>query len=155
MSVFHGREQRGRARVGREIVPMTQVWNRLFIGGLRDAEALSAANPFGISTVLALSENKVGKSADGVNYLHFPLGSSGPVPSGRFDQIIDAIAENIRWGKILVHSQRGLNRSPVVAAAWMDVVGAKNLAAGLEEIRKHRLIAPNKRLVKSVRKLLG
>jgi hypothetical protein len=133
---------------------MTQVWQRLFIGERGDAEALSRANPHGISTVLTLSKRKVTKSVSGVNYLYFPLETSGPMPAARFDQIIDAIAENIRWGSILLQSHTGQNRSPVLAAAWMDVVGAKEISAGLEEIRERGPITPNRRLVKSVKELL-
>jgi len=40
----------------------TQVWERLFTGGIGDAEALSDFNPVGITTVVNLCRETVGKS---------------------------------------------------------------------------------------------
>ena len=35
---------------------MTKIWERLFIGGLADAEELATGNPFIITTVISLCE---------------------------------------------------------------------------------------------------
>ena len=45
----------------------TQVWERLFIGGIGDAEALCESNPLGITTIIRLCGDMVPKFA--------PLGS--------------------------------------------------------------------------------
>jgi len=92
----------------------TQVWERLFIGGIGDAEALAESNPFGITTVVTLCEEEVQKRAAGVNYLHIPLREDWSLPIGKFDEIIDSLWENIRWGKVLVHSFDGADRAPIV-----------------------------------------
>ena len=103
----------------------TQVWERLFIGSLEDAESLAGSNPLDITTVVTLCRETVRKPAPGVNYLHFPVPDARPIPVGRFDGIIDAMWENTRWGKVLIHSLAGVNRAPILAAAWMHTPPAK------------------------------
>jgi protein-tyrosine phosphatase len=131
-----------------------QVWERLLIGGIGDAQALGESNPLGITTVVTLCRETPQKRAPRLNYLCFPLRDDRPVPVGRFDAIMDALWENIRWGTVLVHSLAGVNRAPVIAAAWMHVVGCKSIDAALAEIGKLRTIEPNLILLKSVKELL-
>ena len=132
----------------------TQVWERLFIGSLEDAESLAGSNPLDITTVVTLCRETVRKSAPGVNYLHLPLRDARPVRVARFDGIIDALWENIRWGKVLVHSLAGANRAPILAAAWMHVVGCKHIDAALADIGKLRTVEPNPILLESVKEEL-
>jgi protein-tyrosine phosphatase len=134
---------------------MTQVWERLFIGGIADAEAITESNPFGIATVITVCRETVLAKAEGVNYLHFPVPESRPLPVGRFDGIIDALSENIRWGKVLVHSLAGANRAPVLAAAWMHVVGCKDIDTALTDIGRLRPVEPSPALLRSVKRALG
>ncbi len=132
----------------------TQVWESLFIGGIDDAEALAESNPLDITTVITLSRGTVRKFAPAVNYLHFPVPEARPIRGGTFDGIIDALWENIRWGMVLLHSLAGVNRAPIVAAAWMHVVGCKEIEAALVDIGKLRTIEPNPILLRSVKELL-
>ena len=103
----------------------TQVWERLFVGSLEDAEALAGSNPLGVTTVVTLCREKVQKGTPDINYIHFPLRDARPIPVGHFDEIIDALGENLRWGKVLIHSVAGASRAPILAAAWMHVVAAR------------------------------
>ena len=132
----------------------TQVWERLFIGSLEDAESLAGSNPLDITTVVTLCRETVRKPAPGVNYMHFPLRDARPIPVGRFDGIIDALWENIRWGKVLLVSQSGTTRAPMIAAAWMHVVGCKGIDAALVEIGKLRTVEPSPILLSSIKEHL-
>jgi protein-tyrosine phosphatase len=129
---------------------MTRLWERLFVGGIGDAESLGGSNPHGITTVITLCPEKLSQRADGIAYLRFPIADSCPITAGQFDAIIDAIAENIRWGTVLIHCVGGSSRSPILAAAWMHVVGYKNVEGALVEIGKRRSIEPSPILLKSV-----
>ncbi len=133
---------------------ITQVWERLFVGGLADAEALAESNALGITTVISPCQEVAQRRAPGINYLHFPLREAGPIPAGRFDAIVDALFENVRWGTVLIHSRTGKSRAPIVAAAWMHVVGCKGIDAALEEIGRLRPIRPNQGLLKKIRGML-
>ncbi len=92
--------------------------------------------------------------APGVNYLHFPLHDSRPVSAGRFDGIIDALWENIRWGRVLIHTLAGASRSPIMAAAWMHVVGCKDIDAALADIGRLRTLELSPILLESLKEEL-
>jgi len=133
---------------------MTQVWERLFIGGIGDAGALAESNQLGVTTVIALCRKPVRAKAEGINYLRFPIINARPLPFGRLDAIIDAMWENIRWGTVLLVSHSGTTSAPMIAATWMHVVGCKGIDAALADIRKRYTIEPNLNLLKSVKELL-
>jgi protein-tyrosine phosphatase len=90
-----------------------------------------------------------------VNYVHIPIEDESPLPAGQFDSIMDALTENIRWGKVLLHCGVGISRAPSLAAAYMDAVGYKNYDVAIEEIRQLRsIINPSMILFKSIRRHL-
>jgi protein-tyrosine phosphatase len=134
---------------------MNQVWERLYIGGLADANELAADNPFGISTVISLSEMTVMHKRRGINYLHLPIEDDELVPVQQFDRILDSLYENCRWGKVLLHCSLGISRAPSMAAAYMDAVGCMGIDAAIKEIRKVRpFISPSKTLLESLKENL-
>jgi Dual specificity phosphatase, catalytic domain len=98
---------------------ITQVWERLFLGGLVGAERLEKVNPFGITTVVSISETQPCNIRPEVTYIHVPIEDDQRIPVRQFDLIINAIAENIRRGKVLVHCGVGISRAPVLTAAYM------------------------------------
>lgn len=135
---------------------MTRIWERLFIGGLADTERLAMDNPERIATVITLCNLEVPKKRWDINYLHFPVEDGLPIPVRKFDSIIDALAENIRWGRILLHCNQGVSRAPSMAAAWMHVVGFRNIDAALDEIRRVCPdIWPSEIVVESLRRHLA
>jgi hypothetical protein len=136
-------------------VVATRIWEQLWLGSLADVERLAEANPHEISTVITLSESSVLSKRRGMNYIHIPVQDAKPVSVGRFDGVIDAIAENIRWGTVLLHSGEGVGVALSFTAAWMAAVGYKNLDAALEEIKRLRQFTyPSDVLLKSIRRHL-
>ena len=134
---------------------MTQVWERIFLGSEDDANALTGSNLNGVTTVISLCSQPVRSKAAGINYLRFPIRPFEAVTRAKFDKIIDAIAENVRWGTVLLHCNAGISRSPAMLAAWMDVVGYKNFDKALEEIATVRpAVSPEPVLVDSIRQHL-
>lgn len=134
---------------------MTRIWERLWIGDLDDAERLGRKNRQCIDTIASLCQTPVRTRKRTVNYLYLPIEDDSPVSVREFDSIIDAIAENVRWGNVLLHCGAGMSRSPIMMAAWMDCVGYKNIDAALAEIKKLRpIIDPSDILLDSVRELL-
>ncbi len=133
----------------------TQVWERLYIGGIADAEELAAGNPYRITTVVSLSEIPVETKRRDINYLHLAVEGDEAVSIHQFYGIMDAIRKNIRWGTVLLHCGVGISRAPSLAAAYMDAVGYKHIDAAIEEIRQMRpSIEPSKILLKSVKEYL-
>ena len=134
---------------------MTQIWERIYLGSKEDANALVVSNPNGITTVISVCMEPVRRKAVGINYLRFPLNPLRAVTRAKFDEIIDAIAENVRWGTVLMHCTVGISRSPAMLGAWMDVCGYKSLDNAIKEIASKRPeIAPESVLVDSIRQHL-
>ena len=134
------------------MIPVTQVWERLFLGGR--AEYLGKTNPVGITTVISVCEDRVLRRNPSVNYVHVPIADATPITVGQFDSVIDAIAENIRRGTVLLHCRAGVSRSPIMTAAWMHICGYKNIDAALVDIGTLRPVEPNPILLNSVKELL-
>jgi len=134
---------------------MTQIWERLFIGGLADADRLAEGNPNNINTVISLCEECVTSKRHDVNYLRIPIEDEQPIPVGTFDAVMDALMENIRWGTVLMHCGVGISRAPAMTAAYMHVVGYRNINAALKEVMRRRpFIDPSKTLLESLRRHL-
>ena len=134
---------------------MTQVWERLFLGGRDDAEHLFRANPNGITTVVSLCEEQVLRRKPGVNYLHLPIADATPISRVQFRGIMQAISSNIGRGVVLIHCAAGVSRAPLMTAGWMHVVGYRNIDAALAELRKLRpIIDPSSILLMSVKEHL-
>jgi protein-tyrosine phosphatase len=134
---------------------ITRVWERLCLSGLDDAEKLVKANSHGINRVVTLCSETVQKRASRIAYVHIPVADSRPISAAKFDSVINAIAENIRWGTVLLNCGAGMSRAPIMLAAWMHVVGYKNISAALQEIAKLRpLIDPSPVLLASVKECL-
>jgi protein-tyrosine phosphatase len=133
---------------------MTQVWERLWIGSLRDAE-LADANPNRITAVISLCEACVAAKRRDVRYVRIPIEDAEPVPVRKFDAIMSAIAQNIRRGTVLLHCAEGVSRAPSLTAAWLHRVGYMNIDAAIAEIKRLRPIAnPSKTLFDSVKEHL-
>lgn len=133
---------------------MTRIWLRLWLGGIDDAEALAAANPNGITTVLTLCPERIERRAPGINYLQFPVEDCRRISVARFYAIMDGLFENLRYGKVLVHCVAGLSRSPIIVAAWMQFVGCKSVDEALADINRVRPIDPSPVLLRSIKEAL-
>jgi protein-tyrosine phosphatase len=134
---------------------ITKIWERLFVGGRDDAEALVKSNPFGVATVISLCEFRLVRRNPSINYLHVPIEDESPLSVGQFDAVMDALAENIRWGTVLLHCGLGISRAPIMAAAWMHVVGYKDIDSALAELKTLRpAIDPSPILLASVKECL-
>ena len=133
---------------------MTKIWERVYLGSLKDAERLAAANPFAIRSVITLCEERVQRRAVGVAFVQISLADLQPIPAWAFQKAMSAIAAGLRRGKILLHCAGGLSRAPVMAAAWMHLCGYAEFDRALGEIAELRDIEPAPVLLKSIKQLL-
>jgi hypothetical protein len=147
-------EIKARRRDGRRVDDMTRIWERLFLGGLSAAEVLAELNEFDIATVVNLGTEEVCARAQGANYLGFPIVSARPISASQFDAIMDAMWENVRWGRVLVHSHAGTGRAPIIVAAWMQAVGCCGIDIGMAKVAKLCPVEPDPILLQSVKEVL-
>jgi atypical dual specificity phosphatase len=134
---------------------VTQIWERLYLGSLKDAEQLARSNPHNINTVITLCRQKVAHRAAKVTYIHLPIPDSSPISSQKFEDIMFAIGIGVGRGNLLVHCQEGINRSPILIAAWMDRCGYAAIQKALSEIAKLKRLSPSRTLLSSVKQLLS
>ena len=129
-------------------------FERLFIGGLRAAERLAETNLLGIRTVLTVCAEKVRPRNKEILYVQVSVLDAQPLPFGVVDEVMRAIARNIRVGPLLIHCAAGLSRSPVLVALYFDLVGYRRFDSALEELRRLRPIDPSPVIVKSAKEYL-
>jgi protein-tyrosine phosphatase len=133
---------------------MTKIWERLFLGTLKDAEQLARSNPRRITTVISLCREQAVHRAPKVTYIHIPIPDSRAIPAQKFEDIMYAVEIGVRRGNLLVHCLAGMSRSPILMAAWMDRCGYAGIDKALAEVGKQREIAPAQVLLASVKGLL-
>lgn len=134
---------------------MTKIWERLYLGSLKDAAQLARSNPRRIATVVSLCREQPVQRVPKVIYIHIPIPDARPISAQKFEDIMFAIALGVRRGNLLVHCREGMNRSPIMIAAWMDRCGYAEIDKVLSEIAELRDLAPSATLLRSVRDLLG
>jgi len=136
-------------------MPITKILERLYLGSASDADRLAVANPAGISAVINVSTEKSEHKGPGLAYLHFPVRDGASIEPWIFEQVITAIAEQIRSGKVLVHCSAGMSRSPVMVAVYLRYAGHECFECALQTIAELRpLIDPNPLLVLSAKRYL-
>lgn len=137
------------------LAEMSKVWERLFVGGRNDAERLYLSNPYDLKTVISLCERPVICRNPSIVYRHVPISDHCPLPAAQFDTVIEAIAGNIRRGRVLIHCGSGVRRAPIMVAAWMHVTGYTDIDTALMEVAGVRpIIDPPDILLKSVKEIL-
>ena len=134
---------------------MTKIWERLFLGSLKDAEQLARSNPHRITTVLSLCRQQAIHRAPKITYIHIPIPDARPISAQKFEDIMYAMAIGLRRGNLLVHCLEGMNRSPIVVAAWLHRCGYAGIDKALSEIAALRELAPSDTLLRSVKDLLS
>jgi len=99
--------------------------------------------------VITLCSEKVGKKNPGINYLRFPIVDSFRFQSGNLIRLSMHRREH-SLGKVLSTAWPH-EPIPIIAAAWMHVVGYKDIKAALVEIAKLRPIDASPVLLKSIK----
>ena len=134
---------------------VTKIWERLYLGGLKDAQQLARSNPQRINTVISLCREEAQNKAAKITYIHIPIADSRLIPPQKFEDVMFAIAIGVRRGNLLVHCLAGLSRSPILVAAWMHRCGYSGIDKALAQIAELREIAPSQLLLRSVKDLSG
>ena len=134
---------------------MTKIWERIYIGSLKDAELLGRSNPQRITTVVSLCQEQIVHRAQKITYIQIPLWDTRPISAQKFEDIMYAMAVGVRRGHVLVHCLAGKSRSPIVVAAWLDRCGYAGIDNALSQIAELRDLAPSRTLLASVKEMLS
>jgi len=134
---------------------VTKIWDRLYLGSLKDAEQLARSNPQRITTVVSLCREQAVRRAPKIAYIHIPIPDSRPISAQKFEDIMFATAIGVRRGNLLVHCFAGMSRSPILIAAWLHRCGYAGIDKALSKIAELRDLAPSSTLLRSVKDLMG
>ena len=137
------------------IIFVTKIWERLYLGSLKDAEQLARSNPQGITTVVSLCRERIVHRTSKITYIHIPIADSRPISALKFEDNMFAVAIGVRRGNLLVHCLAGKSRSPILVAAWLDRCGYAGIDKALSQIAELRDLAPSDTLLASVKELLS
>lgn len=133
---------------------MTKIWDRLYVGSLKDAAQLARSNPKRIGTVISLCGDQAAQRGSKIIYIHIPVPDARGITRQKFEDVMFAIAIGVRRGSVLLHCREGMNRSPIMMAAWMDRCGYTEIDKALAEIAELRTLSPSRALLASVKELL-
>ena len=79
-------------------MPMSRICSRLFLGGIKDAERLAAANPTGITAVISLCAEEVLPRRRDIKYVRIPIDDARPVPLPQFEAVMTSFSRHTRTG---------------------------------------------------------
>jgi len=126
---------------------MTKVFERLYVGDVRDADRLAITNPSGITSAVNVSTEVNHHWQEGITYVYSCLDEPERLDPRRFERIMMTIRDLVRAGTVLVHCVEGSSRSPVIVAVYMHLVGYKNFDDALSELRSLRPVVDPSSLI--------
>ncbi len=129
-------------------------FERLFLGGIRDAIGLSASNQLQIKTVINVCMEKAQPRGEGIIYVDIPLPDGEPVAPWILEQVLTAIARHIRTGRLLLHCGAGMSRSVAIAGLYLHVVGYANYGEAVAAIATLREVDISPAMRRSVERYL-
>jgi dual specificity phosphatase 10 len=125
----------------------SEILRHVFIGNQRDAASKEKLTELGITHILNVTSHlPLHFENDGITYKRLPATDSGSQNLKQYfaDAIsfIDEARDNN--GKVLVHCQAGVSRSPTIVAAYLMARSRKSLQEAFSFMREKRpIVAPN------------
>jgi dual specificity MAP kinase phosphatase len=127
--------------VASEILP------HVIIGNYRDASSLECLTALGVTHVLNVTANlPLHFEAEGIRYLRLPASDSGSQNLRQYfaeaiEFIDGALASS---GRVLVHCQAGVSRSPTIVLAYLIARTQRSLSDAFTLVKDKRpIVAPN------------
>lgn len=120
---------------------MNQIIPRLYLGNYPDALSLGQENPNGVTAVLCVNDDRPATPpVSGIQKYAVPLSDDDAVSPQHFAQCVAWLLD--RWTEentILIHCAAGVNRSVVITAIFLVVIGVvADADAAIALIRKQR-----------------
>lgn len=122
-----------------DILGLTQVGHRLYVGGYARAADLSKDNPHKITAVLCVHQVMDYPKSPEIVYMHVPFADGQEIPPEAFAKALGWLKYMYENGHtILVHCAAGISRSVTVLASFMHYEGVADFYEALDAIRLSR-----------------
>lgn len=140
-----------------DIIPMTQIDHRLYVGGAAASAELAKDNPQKITAVLNVDQPPDTKTNPDIVYMHVPFEDGQTIPRQQFVKCLGWLRFMYEAGHtILIHCAAGISRSVTITASFMHYMHMADFDMALCRIKQVRPIAnPAPAVVISAKKYLG
>jgi len=140
-----------------DILGMTQVGHRLFVGGYARAADLAKDNPQKITAVLCVHQVMDYPRNPDIVYMHIPFADGEGIPPKVFVRCLGWLKYMYENGHtIYVHCAAGISRSVAIMASFMHYEGIAEFNEALDQIRMVRPNAsPAPNVLNSAKQMLG
>jgi dual specificity MAP kinase phosphatase len=130
-----------------ESATASQILPYLFIGNYRDASNRELFAELGVTHVINVTGTlPLSFESDGIRYKRLPASDSGSQNlSQYFDEAIEFIeSARATEGRVLVHCQAGVSRSPSIVLAYLIARSRRSLSDAFTHVKERRpIVAPN------------
>lgn len=140
-----------------DILNMSQVSHRLFVGGYARAADLAKDNPHKITAVLCVHQAMDYPKNSGIVYMHIPFADGEGIPPKTFVKCLGWLKYMYENGHVIyIHCAAGISRSVTITAAFMHYEGIADFNTALDEIKMVRPNAsPAPNVLNSAKQMLG
>ena len=140
-----------------DILPMSQISHRLYVGGALAAADLAKDNPHKITAVLNVDQHPDEHQSPDIVYMHVPFDDGSPIPQRQFVKALGWLKHMYEQGHTLyLHCAAGISRSVIITASFMHFMGIADFDDALHQIKMARPVAnPAPSTLISAKKMLG
>jgi len=140
-----------------DILSVSQIDHRIFIGGAAAASDLAKDNPSKITAVLNVHSQPDEHQNPDIVYMHVPFDDGSPIPQRAFVKCLGWLKHMYEQGHtILIHCAAGISRSVIITASFMHFMGIADFDDALHQIKMGRPVAnPAPSVLISAKKMLG
>ena len=122
-----------------DILAMTQVGHRLFVGGYARAADLAKSNPHKITAVLCVHQVMDYPKNPEIIYMHIPFNDGEGIPPKQFVKCLGWLKFMYETGHtIYIHCAAGISRSVTITASFMHYEGIADFNDALDQIKLNR-----------------
>src|SRR5271157_3579863 len=122
-----------------DVLPMSQISHRLFVGGYAAAAGLAKDNPAKITAVLCVHQVMDYPQDPNIVYMHQPFNDGEAIPPTAFVKCLGWLKFMYENGHtILVHCAAGISRSVTILASFMHYEDICDYREALHRIKLNR-----------------
>ena len=140
-----------------DIIPLSQIDHRIFVGGHAAASELAKDNPHKITAVLTVDHHPANPQNPDIIYMHVPFEDGYAIPREAFTKCLGWLKAMYEEGHtILINCAAGISRSVTITSSFMHFMAMADFDEALHRIKQRRPIAnPAPAVLLSAKKMLG